>query len=436
MSPSTSLIVILVLVASSAFFAVAEMAIASARRLRLQQLVDEGDVRAGQALQIQQNPGAYFTVVQIGQNMVAILAGIVGEDAFSPSIKAMLLPLMPQAWANGLAFFGSVLLVTGVFILFADLLPKRIALAEPERLALRVVGPMRLLTWLLRPAVALFNGLASVIVRAMGLPERRDDRVTSDDILALTEAGTQAGVLHEPERRAIENLIELDTRTVESTMTPRSRIVYLLEDEPEAGIRARIAARPHSTYVVCRGQVDRVLGYVDATDLFARVLTQQPIALHGEASVGLLRKVLMVPDRLTLSEMLMQFREAHEDFAVIVNEYSLVVGVITLNDVMSTVMGALVSPADEDQMVQRSDGSWLMDGHTPISDVVRALGLDAADLPQRGEYDTLAGFLMVKLRRIPRRTDATSWGGHRFEVIDVDSAKIDQVLVTVESQTT
>ncbi len=138
----------------------------------------------------------------------------------------------------------------------------------------------------------------------------------------------------------------------------------------------------------------------------------------------------MIPDRLTLSEVLTQFRQAHEDFAVIVNEYSLVVGVITLNDVMSTVMGSLVVPDDEEQIVRRDDGSWLMDGLTPIGDVMRAIGADAADLPQRGQYDTLAGFLMVLLRRIPRRTDRADWTGFRFEVLDVDSCSIDQVLVT------
>jgi magnesium and cobalt exporter, CNNM family len=144
----------------------------------------------------------------------------------------------------------------------------------------------------------------------------------------------------------------------------------------------------------------------------------------------LLQKVLFIPNGLTLSEVLAQFRHAHEDLAVIVNEYSLVMGLITLNDVMSTVMGSLVDPENEDQIVRRDDGSWLMDGLTPVSDVLRALGADGATLPQRGQYDTLAGLLMTILRRVPRRTDCAEWGGFRFEVLDVDSLRIDQVLVT------
>lgn len=209
-------------------------------------------------------------------------------------------------------------------------------------------------------------------------------------------------------------------------MSQRDRIAYFLRDDPDTVIRARIAEEPFSTYPVCDGDIDHVVGYVDAKDLFQRVLNNQPISLADE---GLVRKVLIVPDRLSLSEVLEQFRQVHEDFAVIVNEYSLVVGVVTLNDVMSTVMGDLVmGPADEEQIVRRDENSWLIDGVTPVEDVLRALNLD--ELPHAEEYETLAGFLMVMLRRVPRRTDSVNWGGYKFEVLDVDSYRIDQIMVS------
>ena len=208
-------------------------------------------------------------------------------------------------------------------------------------------------------------------------------------------------------------------------MTQRDRIAYFLRDDPDTVIRARIAAEPFSTYPVCDGDIDHVVGYVDAKDLFQRVLNNQALSLADDS---LLRKVLIVPDRLTLAEVLEQFRLVHEDFAVIVNEYSLVVGVVTLNDVMSTVMGGLVGPTDEEQIVRRDENSWLIDGVTPIEDVLHALQLDA--LPHAEEYETLAGFLMVMLRRVPRRTDRVDWGGYRFEVMDVDSYRVDQVMVS------
>jgi CBS domain containing-hemolysin-like protein len=430
MSFTQSLLLIALLIGCGAFFAMAEIAMASARSLKLQQLADEGDARAGQVLAVQAHPGTYFTVVQIGQNLLAVLGGVVGDGAFSPGIAAALQPALSESTAQTVALVISVLLTTSFFILLADLLPKRVALSEPEGVALRLVGPMRWVSRLFHPAVVLFNGVANALVRLLGLPEQRDERVTSDDLLALTEAGAKAGVLHHGERQAIENLIELDTRTVETAMTTRQRVVHFLADDDEALIRARIAQQPHSTYLVCDSGIDQVLGYVDAADLFARVLKGEPISLRGEAGKALLQRVLIVPDRITLSEMLQQFREAHEDFAVIINEYSLVVGVITLNDVMSTVMAGLVQPHDEEQIVRRADGSWLMDGLTPVVDVTRALEWDAEALPEAGTYDTLAGLLMVQLRRVPRRTDSATIQGFHFEVLDVDNSKIDQVLVT------
>ena len=420
-----SLLVMALLIAASAFFSMAELSLAASRRLRLRQMADEGDARAARVLQMQEQPGDYFTVVQVCLNAVAILGGIVGEGAFSPYCTALLELWLPERQAQTLGFLASFLLVTSLFILFADLLPKRLGMAHPERVAVLVARPMRWSMRLFKPLIWLYSSAADALLRLSGLPTQRDERVTSDDILAMMEAGARAGVLAAPEHQAMENLFELDTRSVVSSMSPRDRVAYFLRDDPDPVIRARIAREPFSTYPVCEGDIDHVVGYVDAKDLFQRALNNQPISLAEE---GLVRKVLIVPDRLSLAEVLEQFRQVHEDFAVIVNEYSLVVGVVTLNDVMSTVMGDLVGPADEEQIVRRDDDSWLIDGITPIADVLHALGLD--ELPQADEYETLAGFLMVMLRRVPRRTDTVNWGGYRFEVMDVDSYRIDQVMVT------
>jgi CBS domain containing-hemolysin-like protein len=433
-SPLT-LALILLLILASAFLSLSEIAMAAARRLRLQQLADAGDARALRALAIQAHPGNYFTVVQIGQNMVAILGGIVGEGALTPWFASLFEHVASPKAAATMGFVASFATVTSLFVLFSDLFPKRLAMVSPEALVLRVVGPMRWWMFLLRPAVWVFDGLANLLIRLFHLPTERDERVTSADILAMAEASAQAGLLAVQEHQLIENVFELDTRTVESAMTTRERIVYLLLDDSDEQIRSRIASQPHSTYLVCDQHIDQVIGYVDAPDLFQRVLQNESISLNDRFAGELIRRVLIVPDRLTLSEVLEQFRQAHEDFAVIVNEYSLVVGIITLNDVMSTVMGSLVAPGDEEQIVRRDDGSWLMDGLTPIGDVTRAIDIDATLLPHRGQYDTLAGFLMVMLRRIPRRTDTLTWAGHRFEVMDVDGYKIDQVMVTRADET-
>ena len=425
MTLSSSLLLIGLLIAASAFFSMAEISLAAARRLRLRQLAEEGDARAERVLRVQERPGDYFTVVQIGQNAVAILGGVVGEGTLSPHFSAVLAWWLPASTAQTLGFLASFTVITSLFILFSDLFPKRLGMARPEELAMRLSGPMAGCMAVLRPVAWLYSRCADGLFRLFGLSSLRDERVTSEDILAMMEAGARAGVLDVDEQQVITNVFELDTRTVSSAMSPRERIAYFVRDESDAVIRLRIAAEPFSTYPVCEGDIDHVVGYVDAKDLFQRVLNNQPISLADDS---LVRKVLIVPDRLTLSEVLEQFRQVHEDFAVIVNEYSLVVGVVTLNDVMSTVMGDLVGPADEEQIVRRDEDSWLIDGVTSIEDVLHALSLD--ELPHTGEYETLAGFLMVMLRRVPRRTDSVSWGGYKFEVLDVDSYRIDQVMVS------
>lgn len=420
-----SFFVIGILIAASAFFSVSEISLAASRRLRLRQMADEGDKQAERVLRVQEQPGDYFTVVQIGQNAVAILGGIVGEGELSPHFSAFFSLWLEGSTAQTAGFFSSFLVVTSLFILFSDLFPKRLGMATPELLAIRVSQPMAVCMTLMRPLVWFYSWWADALFRLFGLSSLRDDRITSDDILAMMEAGAVAGLLAAREQQVITNVFELDTRTVGSAMSPRDRIAFFLRDDLDSVIRLRIAAEPFSTYPVCEGDIDHVVGYVDAKDLFQRVLNNQPISLADDT---LVRKVLIVPDRLTLSEVLEQFRQVHEDFAVIINEYSMVVGVVTLNDVMSTVMGDLVSPFDEEQIVRRDDNSWLIDGVTPIEDVLRSLGLD--HLPHADQYETLAGFLMVMLRRVPRRTDSVTWGGYKFEVLDVDSYRIDQVMVS------
>ncbi|MBT9609912.1 hemolysin family protein [Aquabacterium sp.] len=426
--PIVALLLIAALIAASAFFSLTELAVAASRRVRLRQLADHGDWRAQRVLAVQDEPGDFFTALQIGMNAVAILGGVVGEGAFSPMATRLLLALhLDAGYIETSASVLSFVLVTSLFILLADLAPKRLGMVAPEQVAMRVVGPMLLVLSAFRPLVWCFKRLTDLLFKLLGLPERRDEAVTSDDILAMAQAGADAGVLALTGQQVIENVFELDTRLVTSAMTSRDRIVHLLLDDSEALIRARIEQFPHSTYLVCDGDIDHVVGYVDSKDLLSRVFNGQPISLQAP---GLIKKVLIVPERISLSEVLQQFRQAFEDFAVILNEYSLVVGIITINDVMSTVMGSLVAPMDDDQIVQRDADSWLIDGATSIPDVLRALDLD--HLPQQDEYETLAGFMMVMLRRIPRKTDKVSWGGWRFEVLDVDSYRIDQVMVARE----
>ena len=272
MTLTQSLFIIALLIAASAFFAVAEISLAASRRLRLRQMADEDDPRADKALRMQEQPGDYFTVVQVGQNGIAILGGIVGEGALSGTLGSLLTLWLPESTASSLGFVLSFLVITSLFILFADLVPRRLSMVEPEHLLLRVLGPMQLCMTVFKPIVWIYARITDALIRVLGLPDQRDERITSDDILAMTEAGARAGVLAVREQQAIANIFELDSRTVASAMTQRDRIAYFLRDDPDHVIRARIAEEPFSTYPVCDGDIDHIVGYVDAKDLFQRVL--------------------------------------------------------------------------------------------------------------------------------------------------------------------
>jgi CBS domain containing-hemolysin-like protein len=414
------MLLILFLIAVSAFFSLSEISLAASRKIKLKILADDGDINALRVLKLQETPGTFFTVVQIGLNAVAILGGIVGDAAFSPWFKVLFERFMSPELADQVSFICSFVLVTSLFILFADLTPKRIGMISPEAIAVRVVNPMRFCLMICRPLVWFFNGMANLIFRLFKLP-----MVRNDDIYAVVEAGALAGVLRKQEHELIENVFELESRTVPSSMTSRESVIYFNLRESEDSIKEKISTHPHSKFLVCDGHIDQVVGYVDSKDLLNRVLGNQSLVLSSGVQI---RSALIVPDTLTLSEALESFKTAGEDFAVILNEYALVVGIITLNDVMTTLMGDLVGQGQEEQIVARDESSWLIEGGTPIEDVMRVLHID--EFPQSGNYETIGGFMMYILRKIPKRTDFVKYAGYKFEVVDIDSYKIDQLLVT------
>ncbi|CAH0163464.1 hemolysin family protein [Erwinia aphidicola] len=420
-----SLLVIVLLIAISSFFSLSEISLAAARKIKLKLLADEGNINAQRVMKMQETPGMFFTVVQIGLNAVAILGGIVGDAAFSPAFRSLFERFFEPEMAERISFICSFTVVTSLFILFADLFPKRLGMIAPETVALKIINPMRFCLFLFRPLVWFFNGGANIIFRLFKIPLVRKDDITSDDIYAVVEAGALAGVLRKQEHELIENVFELESRTVPSSMTSRENVVWFDLHEDEGSLKEKIARFPHSKFLVCNEDIDHIIGYVDSKELLLRVLGNQSMALNSGVQI---RSALIVPDTLTLSEALESFKAAGEDFAVIMNEYALVVGIITLNDVMTTLMGDLVGQGMEEQIVARDENSWLVEGGTPIDDVMRVLHID--EFPQSGNYETIGGFMMFMLRKIPKRTDFVKFHGFKFEVVDIDSYRIDQLLVT------
>ncbi|SMC26466.1 Hemolysin, contains CBS domains [Andreprevotia lacus DSM 23236] len=429
MSPGQTLLALLLLVLASAFFSIAEISLAAARKFKLHALAEQGNANAARVLALQEKPGDFFTVVQVAVNAVAILGGIVGEAGFTPAVTQTLLAAgLTEPLAGRLGFLVAFLLTITLFIQFADLIPKRLGLLMPERMALLVVRPMLLCALLLRPLVWLFDGIANLCFRLFGLPASRSDAITSEEIVAMVDAGTVAGTVLKEEHRVIENLFELGERWVTSAMTPRDQVVFFALTEAPEAIRAKIVAEPHSKYLLCEAGIDSAFAYLDAKHLLQLLLGEPQADLLTDLRRLAVQPLLAVPDTLSLSELLERFKESGEDFALIVNEYALVVGVITLGDVTGQLMGGLLAPLEDEQIVQRDASSWLIDGITPIEDVMRALSLDA--LPDEEMYETLAGFLMVQLKRMPRKAEAIDCAGYRFEVVDIDHHRIDQILVT------
>lgn len=426
MSLFQNLLIICILVLISSFFSISEIALAGARRIKLKLLAESGDNRANKILHLQENSAEFFATSQIGLNAVAILGGIVGESALRPYFIDLISPFYQGKMLDNIGFIMSFLFVTLLFILFADLIPKRIGMINPERVALAVIEPVLLSIKLFKPLAWIINGLANLIFRIFKINMVREENITFDDVSAVVDAGAQAGVLLKQEHHFIENVFELEERNVSSSMTTREDVVYFTLGESEQSIRQKIASYPYSKFLVCKDSIDEVIGYVDTKDILVKLLSNQSQILLNETTI---RNVLIIPDTLTLSELLDRFRSSKEKFAVVMNEYALIVGVITLSDIMMTVMGDWVAPIeDEQQIIQRDEFSWLIEGTTPIENVKHALGIE--DFPDWDNYETLAGFMMYKLRKIPRPADFVEYQGYKFEVVDIDHHKIDQLLVT------
>ena len=304
-------------------------------------------------------------------------------------------------------------------------MPKRLAIIYPEQFAVAIVKPILFFLGVLKPIVRVYDGIANALFKLFNIKTEIEDAITFDDVSAMVDAGTASGALHKQEQHLIENVFELDTRTVTFAMTSREHVIFLRLQDDEQILKQKISDYPHSRFLVCDDHIDNVLGYVESKDILKRTLNQQPISLNRELQV---QNLLAIPDTLTLSELLERFKVTNQDLAIILNEYALVVGIVTLNDVMKTLMGDLVSPFIEEQIVKRDDNSWLIDGVTPIEDVRRALNIDR--FPNEENYQTIAGLMMYLLKKIPKRTDFIEYAGYKFEVVDIDNYRIDQLLVT------
>jgi putative hemolysin len=416
------------LILLNGLFAMSEMALAASRKARLQVLVESGDAGAKAAMALHDNPTQFLSTVQIGITSIGVLNGIVGEAAFSAPLSMWLTGQfdMPERAASITATGLVVVIITYMTIIFGELVPKRVGQMYPEVVARTIAQPMVWLSTLTRPFVRLLAATTEGILRALGIRDNGNRSVTEEEIAAQLEEGLDAGVIEAHEHQMVRNVFRLDERLISSMMIPRSDIAWLNVEAPMADNLATIAEHGYSRYPVCRGGLDDVVGVITAQQLLHQLTQNQAYSL----SDGLLPAVF-VPETLSGMELLEHFRGSDTQMVFVVDEYGEVQGVITLRDVLEAITGEFTpSQAEDAWAIQREDGSWLVDGLIPATELKDRL--DIRNLPDedRGRYNTLAGMMMLLLGRLPKTTDTVEWDGWRFEIVDMDGKRVDKVLAS------
>lgn len=419
--------ILLALIAINALFAMAEVALLTAKRSKLQRMVDSGDRQAAAALELGEDPNRFLSTVQIGITTIGILNGVVAESALSAPVAHWLEGLGVAHETSGwLASTLIVVMITYLSIVLGELVPKRIGQTNPEPIARIVAKPMLTLALVARPLVKLLSGSTQILLRMVGIRHAGAPIVTEEEIHALLEEGSDAGVIEENERQMVRNVFRLDDRQITSLMVPRGDIISLDLDEPLNENLQRIQGSEHSRFPVCKGGFDEVVGIINAKVLLAQTLRGETPDFKTD-----LQPAVFVPESLTGMELLEHFKSSGVQMAFVIDEYGEIQGLITLQDLIEAIAGEFKPDDHEDAWaIQRQDGTWLLDGIIPVPELKDTLGLEAVPEEDKGRYNTLSGMLMLLMGRIPTAGETVEWAGWRFEVVDMDGKRIDKVLAS------
>jgi len=420
-------VIILVLILLNGFFAMVEIAVVSSRKVRLQQMAREGDRRAEAALKLAENPERFLSTVQIGITLIGILAGAFGGVTIAGWLAIYLTDIPwihPYQQAVALALV--VLTITYFSIVLGEIVPKRLALIHPERVALATASLFRVIALIGLPAVRGLSLSSDLVMKILGVRKSQEPPVTEEEIKLLIEQGTQAGVFVETEQELVKSIFRLADREVSILMTPRRDIVWLDLDDGEEVNHRKIRESPFSRFPVGQGSLDNVLGIIRAKDALAYCQSERDLDLKA-----VMKSPLFVPENLPALQLLENFKKSRPHLALAVDEYGGIQGLVTLNDILEAIVGdipATGQPA-ESGAKQREDGSWLLDGLMPVDEFKDLFQLKKMPQEETGIYQTLGGFMMTQLGRIPEPADHFEWQGMRFEVLDMDGKRVDKVLV-------
>nr|WP_036229105.1 hemolysin family protein [Massilia sp. JS1662] len=423
-------VIILALILLNGVFSMSELAVVSARRMRLEKMADEGRRGAGTALDLHDDPSRFLSTVQVGITLIGIFNGAFGEASLTARLTPALAHMgVADSYARPVALAIVVAGITFFSIVLGELVPKRIAILYPETMAAMIARPLQFMARLAHPFVRLLAMTTDGIMRLLGMHHHKDETPTEEDVTGMIKESTDAGVFEKAEYDIAARALRLDDWHLRALMTPRVDLEYLDLDQSLERNLARIAESPYSRFPVYRGDRSQVLGVVRARNLFGQAIRTQSLA--GIDIEAALEPILYVPESSSAIDLLEQLKLHHAELAMVVDEYGDIQGMITLTDVMSALVGDVTPTSDHGQpdAVRREDGSWFVDGGMVLDRFRYLTGADI-DFPDEdsGAYHTLAGFMLYQLAVIPRAGDRLDWKGWRFEVVDMDGNRIDRLL--------
>ena len=422
------IVIILLLLLANGFFAMSEIAIISARKAHLQQLAKSGDAKARAALDLATNPDRFLATVQIGITLIGIFAGAFSGATIADRIGSYLgtFPLLaPYSKTIGVGIV--VVSLTYVSLVIGELVPKRLALGNAERIAPSVASSMRTLSTIAGPIVHLLSASTNLIIKLLGAKSPPKPAITPEEIRVLVQIGRESGMFEESEQDMIEGVLRLDERPVAGFITPRKQIVWFdLNDAPK-DILQKLEKSRHSRYPVMHGSLDTVLGIVRAKDILVQCLASRPLDLKA-----VLRPPLFIPETMSSLKALELLKEKGTHIALVIDEYGGIEGIVTHNDILEAIVGYIPSAGEplQPQATRRDDGSWLVDGLLHIDELKEILELDKMPEGAYSVYHTVGGFVISQLRAIPTPGQSFQWEKLRFEVLDMDGRRVDKVLVT------
>lgn len=422
------IIILLGLILLNGLFVMSEIALVSARKARLESMAVKGDDAARRALNLSHTPEVFLSAAQIGITLIAILTGVYSGERFS----VYLVPFFKKIsflsdYAETISITIVVIIVTFLSIIFGELIPKRIALLRAERIAKWMSGPVLVFAKITHPFVWLLNSVSNAFFFIFNIKKSKDDAVTEEEIKTMISEGTEAGTIEEEEREIIERVFHLGDRNITSLMTHRSDIIWFDLEDNEEKIKEKIVTEPHSVYPICNGEIDNIKGVVSIKDLY--------VIDDRTKFKTVMKPAMFVPENNSAYQVLEKFKQTKHHSCFIVDEYGTLRGMITLNDILEAIVGDIPQPDVSDYAVfEREDGSFLVDAQIPFYDFLTRF--DKASWMHEGEheFDTLAGFILHELERIPHTGDKFDWKGFHFEIIDMDGHRIDKVLVNISEE--